>query len=444
MAGYRPKSLDELNSIFDKTMAAEKAIKKGSSLLEKGEDSFSSFSAQLTEEKETASVDEEKTSEEITDSVNDFIARFTVQSEKEQVRAKPQMTVLSAEAVKKEYEIENDIFSEEDTSVKEAEKPSRDELMDEYMKIMSDEDDEAPEKKKLSRKEKKKLRKKDKAPQAEEVPQEPEKVEEIPFESMDEAVYSEPEAPADEEQAQQENVQQENVQQDESGDFDFPENYTPEWIKDEEEKETEESEVTAEKPKVGKKLLKVFLSLILVAVISVGALATVFKTVVSVNTGKLVADKYYVFTTYKDYSDISLPEGELVVTEKKYAEDGEVFAYVDYANKSFEFGRRIDSITKEDGEVLYVTEKDGGRTLVSRDDCKGVVYLTYSGRGAAVSFLTDNYIIVIAAAAVISLIIVLLFVLVLRTKKEEKYSKENEELSEETEDEFEDIFSTIE
>lgn len=443
MAGYRPKSLDELNSIFDKTMAAEKAIKKGSSLLEKEEDSFSSFSAQLTEEKETASVDEEKTSEEITDSVNDFIARFTVQSEKEQVRAKPQMTVLSAEAVKKEYEIEKDIFSEEDTSVKEAEKPSRDELMDEYMKIMSDEDDEAPEKKKLSRKEKKKLRKKDKAPQTDKAPEESEKVEEIPFESMDEAVYSEPEAPADEEQAQQENVQQENVQQDESGDFDFPEDYTPEWIKEEEE-DDEEEEAAPAKTKVGRNLLKVFLSLILIAVISVGALATVFKTVVSVNTGKLVADKYYVFTTYKDYSDISLPEGELVVTEKKYAEDGEVFAYVDYANKSFEFGRRIDSITKEDGEVLYVTEKDGGRTLVSRDDCKGVVYLTYSGRGAAVSFLTDNYIIVIAAAAVISLIIVLLFVLVLRTKKEEKYSKENEELSEETEDEFEDIFSTIE
>lgn len=439
MAGYRPKSLDELNSIFDKTMAAEKAIKKGSSLLEKGEDSFSSFSALMTGENENTSVAEEKASEEITDSVNDFIARFSVQAEKEQVRAKPQMTVLSAESVKKEYEIENDIFSEEDTSVKEAEKPSRDELMDEYMKIMSDEDDEAPEEKKLSRKEKKKLRKKDKAPQAEEVPQEPEKVEEIPSEGMDEADYGETEAHADEEP-----VREELIQESENGDFDFPENYTPEWIKDEEEKETEESEVTAEKPKVGKKLLKIFLSLILVAVISVGALATVFKTVVAVNTGRLVADKYYVFTTYKDYSDISLPEGELVVTEKKYAEDGEVFAYVDYTNKSFEFGRRIDSITKEDGEVLYVTEKDGGRTLVSRDDCKGVVYLTYSGRGAAVSFLTDNYIIVIAAAAVISLIIVLLFVLVLRTKKEEKYSKENEELSEETEDDFEDIFSTIE
>lgn len=439
MAGYRPKSLDELNSIFDKTMAAEKAIKKGSSLLEKGEDSFSSFSAQLTGENENTSVAEEKASEEITDSVNDFIARFSVQAEKEQVRAKPQMTVLSAESVKKEYEIENDIFSEEDTSVKEAEKPSRDELMDEYMKIMSDEDDDAPEEKKLSRKEKKKLRKKDKAPQAEAVPQEPEKVEEIPSEGMDEADYGETEAPAAEEP-----VREELIQESENGDFDFPENYTPEWIKDEEEKETEESEVTAEKPKVGKKLLKVFLSLILVAVISVGALATVFKTVVAVNTGRLVADKYYVFTTYKDYSDISLPEGELVVTEKKYAEDGEVFAYVDYTNKSFEFGRRIDSITKEDGEVLYVTEKDGGRTLVSRDDCKGVVYLTYSGRGAAVSFLTDNYIIVIAAAAVISLIIVLLFVLVLRTKKEEKHNEENEEISEETEDDFEDIFSTIE
>ncbi len=440
MAGYRPKSLDELNSIFDKTMAAEKAIKKSSSLLEKGEDSFSSFSVQLNEENTETGTAEEKLSEEITDSVSEFIARFSAQTEKEPVKAKPQMTVLSPEAVKKEYEIESEISSDEETAVKESEKPSRDELMDEYMKIMSDEEDEVPAEKKLSRKEKKKLRKKEKTAPQEEIPQEqPVKEEELPFDSAAETDYREPEAPVYEE------ITQEDASAEEKDDFDFPENYTPEWIKDEEEKGSEEEKEPAEKKAKGKHtFLKILLSLILVAVISVGALATVFKTVVAVNTGKLISEKYYVFTTYEDYSDLGLPEGELVITEKKYAEDGEVFAYVDYASKTFEFGRRIDSITKDDGEVLYVTEKDGGRALVSRDDCKGVVYLTYSGRGGIISFLTDNYIIVVAAAAVISLIIVLLFTLALRTKKEEEHKEENEENYEESEEDFEDIFSTIE
>ncbi|MBR2716013.1 MAG: hypothetical protein IKB73_07415, partial [Ruminococcus sp.] len=101
-------------------------------------------------------------------------------------------------------------------------------------------------------------------------------------------------------------------------------------------------------------------------------------------------------------------------------------------------------ITKEDGEVLYVTEKDGGRTLVSRDDCKGVIYLTYTDRGRLISFLTDNYIIIVAAAAVISLVIVLLFALVLRNRKDDEYDEFEEEFIEEEEEDFDDIFSTIE
>ena len=44
MAGYRPKSLDELNNMYDKTIEAEKAIIKGTSLLRKNEE-YSDFSS---------------------------------------------------------------------------------------------------------------------------------------------------------------------------------------------------------------------------------------------------------------------------------------------------------------------------------------------------------------------------------------------------------------
>ena len=450
MAGYRPKSLDELNSIFDKTMAAEKAIKKGSSLLEKGEDIFSSFSADIKEESLGAESDGEIRSTEISDSVSEFIAKFSAPTDSEPVKAKPKMTVISPEVPKKEFEIVENVFADEaDAPVREPEKPSRDELFDEYMKIMSDEDDESLSEKKLSRKEKKRLRKKEKAqslPVTSEAPAEnTEEDEEVPFEPSAE------EAPTDdtpEEPIYAEETFQPEAAPEEGDDFDFPENYTPEWIKEEAAAEEKSDEKPLKKKGNGvKALLKVILSLVLVAVISIAALATVFKTVVAVNTGKLVSDRYYVFTTYRDYTELGLSEGTLVITEKEYAEDGEVFAYVDYSNKTFEFGRRTDSITKEDGEMLYVTEKDGGRVLVSRDDCKGVVHLTYEGRGELVSLMTDNYIVIVAAAAVISLIIVLLFALVLRTKREDKIiptESPEAEASEETEDEFEDIFSTIE
>ncbi len=463
MAGYRPKSLDELNSIFDKTMAAEKAIKKGSSLLENGEDSFSSFSSQVGEELSQKVSSEEKQSEEITDSVSDFIAKFTVQTQSEPVKAKPQMTVITPEPARKEYEIGRDDSAAETESVQaEAEKASRDELFDEYMKIMSDEDDDPPVEKKPSRKEKKRLKKKEKAERknaAEPVTkEEPAKEEHIPFEEVPEEATEQvteevaeqvTENVTDEETPEEELVIEEDPEQEfsaeEKDDFVFPENYTPEWIKDNETfgdiQEVEGEELKLDYNKI---LFKIILSLVLVVVISTGAIATLLKTAVAVNTGKLVADKYYVFTTYKDYTDIGIAKDALIITEKKYAGQGEFFVYVDYASKTFELGKRTDSITKEDGEVLYVTEKDGGRTLVSRDDCKGVVYLTYENRGRIVNFLTDNYIIIVAAAAVISLVIVLIFAFVLRNRKDDQYEDFEEELTEEEKEDFDDIFSTIE
>ena len=461
MAGYRPKSLEELNNIFDKTMAAEKAIKKGTSLLEKGDVVFSpAVSTQDTAEQ----VNEEKPSQEITDSVSDFIARFSAQTEHEPVKAKPRMTVIIPESVKKDEDSLWDIPVQETPAspVRETEKTSRDDLFDEYMKIMSDDDDDFPEEKKLSRKEKKRLRKKEKAEskpaeiqEAEEIAEEAEEEapeeetaadEDISFAQTEESVYTLQE---EAEEAFGEAEAQEEIQ--ESGeevkdDFDFPEDYTPEWM---ETAEPEEEAVAEEEPvKVEKKSkktgLRVILALVLVAVVCTGALATVFKSVVAVNTGKIVADKYYVFTAHKDYPEAGLYEGDLVITEKKYAEDGEIFAFVDYNKRTFEFGKRADSITKDDGEVLYVTEKDGSRTLVSRDDCKGVVLYRYEGRGAFIAALTDNYIVIISLAVLISLVIVLVFALALKSKKEEDGELEADGASEETEDVFEDIFSTIE
>ncbi len=440
MAGYRPKSLDELNSIFDKTMAAEKAIKKGSSLLENREDGFSSFTPDTADESkkkpETSdSGTEIKPSEEISDSVSEFIAKFSAQTEPEPVKSKPQMTVLSPEpVVKHEEKAEEPVpEAEAEKTPAEADKTSRDDLFNDYARIiMSDDEDDFPAEKKLSRKEKKRLKKKEKAEVTVTEEPLPEITEDTPTEVNQE------EAPAEIPAAE------------ERDDFDFPENYTPEWMKAEEDDIQDTPETAPKKKKADKHTpVKVILSIILVILVSISALATVLKAVAAVNTGKLFADKYYVFTAQKDYSSAAISDGTLVVTEKKDVSDGEVFAYVDHASKSFEFGICADTISKLDGETVYVTEKDGGRTLVSQSDCRGVIHLTFESRGKAVDFLTDNYIIIISVSAVAALVIVLVFALVLKTKKEEEDSAGEEteieqEFSEESEEDFEDIFSTIE
>lgn len=436
MAGYRPKSLDELNSIFDKTMAAEKAIRKSSSLLEQGEDSFSSFTGPTEENVQEPEVTEAeaeiKPSEEISDSVSDFIAKFSAQTEAEPVKAKPQMTVLSPEpAAKQEEKAEDEPSAEEKATeaLAETEKPSRDELFNDYARIMmSDDEDDFPAEKKLSRKEKKMLKKKEKA----------------------ESAAAEPSAEINEDTF--EDVITEEIPAEEKDDFDFPENYTPEWMKDGEEKQdTQEKAAPAPKKKKADKNtpIRIILSIVLVLLICVSSLATVFKAVAAVNTGKLFNEKYYVFTAQRNYGSAVISDGTLVVTEKRDVSEGEVFAYVDHVSKSFEFGVCTDTISKSDGETVFVTEKDGGRTLVSQSDCRGVVHLTFEGRGKAVDLLTDNYIIIVSASAVAALVIVLIFALVLRTKKEENNESAEDadaeqEASEDSEDEFENIFSTIE
>ena len=220
-------------------------------------------------------------------------------------------------------------------------------------------------------------------------------------------------------------------------------------MKEEEAESHETAESAPNKSKAGKHTpVKILLSLILVILVGISAVATVFKAVAAVNTGKLFADKYYVFTAQQDYTNAAISDGTLVVTEKKDVQSSEIFAYVDHVNKSFEFGTCVDTISKLDGETVYITERDGDRTLVSQSDCRGVIHLTFDGYGKAVDFLTDNYIVIISASAVAALVIVLVFALALRTKKEKKNdgdeSENDQELSEESEEDFEDIFSTIE
>lgn len=493
MAGYRPKSLDELNNMYDKTLAAEKAIKKGTSLVEKT--SENAILNNLTEDIERIA-EEVKQSMGISEEINDFIAKFSYEKpeeEKAESKPKPQMTVLVPEQPITEnasFELfENTADAE--AAVEEVSKADRNDLMDEYMRIMNDEEDDEVPQKKLSRKEKKKLkmmekREAEKAAQQKEEAYEPapeteaEPVSESAPDQEPESFYNFAEettqedneirqsytfqSPEDEFKAPEyvaaatEPSQQESSFQPEEtdNDFQFPQDYTPAWMKEEKDEE-------AVKPKKSKKekqasnnvFIKALLSLVLAFLIFIGSTATVFKTLIPVNTGKAVSDTFYFFTAYKDYTDLDIRKGDLIITENRYTQDGDIFAYIDYSNKTFEFGKRNDSITNDDGVVLLVTENQGSRTLVSRDDCKGVIYAVYPTVGTFISILSDNFIIIIAAVAVSALVIILTLTLALRNKEKNKKintkskvssKKDIKELSEEPEiEELEeiDLFTAI-
>lgn len=482
MAGYRPKSLDELNSMYGKTLAAERAIKKGSSLVEKTAES--TLSSNLTEDIERIA-EEVKQSMGMSDEINDFIAKFAFDKDEENTdrRPNPQITVFEAEEPEAEaspaeiFEIE----AEDSVPVEIPENPKLDkrDLMDEYMRIMNDEEDDELPQKKLSRKEKKKLKMMEKR-EAEKFAKEQEPAEAVPEtaeesfvelsdeseEDVTEAEYKFSESAPDEFKAPEYislspepgnphvTFQEENV-----NDFDFPENYTPGWMKDE--SESEENKAPA-KPKKAKQQpkkanntpAKILLCIALAVLVFIGSTATVFKTLIPVNTGKAVNDTFYFFTAHKDYTDLDINKGDLIITEKRYTQDGDIFAYVDYSNKSFEFGRRNDSITNDDGVVLLVTENQGNRTLVSRDDCMGVLFTAYPTVGTVIGILADNYVIIIAAVALSVLVIILTLALAFRAKetakapvkskaKSKKAVKETEEETEIEELEEIDLFTTI-
>ncbi len=467
MAGYRPKKLDELNSMFDKTLAAEKAIKRGTTLVEK-----TSESAVLSDVAEDIDriADEIRRSMGLSDNIDNFIEDLPEAeaaedfSEEEAAEEEPQLTAPEAEEEKNEkpsFELFENITEEESTpAVHENVKPDRSGLMDEYMRIMNDEEDDDVPYKKLSRKEKKKLRMMEKRgteqqeneeesetftePVAEfdnelSAPEAQKSFYDISAEATDEKTdyrqkYNSDEADADEfsipEYVSHNADGNKNISSEASeNDFLFPENYTPGWIKEDEEKE----KTAAKPPKVKKvkeskknsdnTLLKSFLCLVLALLVFIGSTATVFKTLIPVNTGKATNDTFYFFTADKDYTDLGISKGDLIITEKKDTQDGDVFAYIDYNNRTFEFGKRSDSITNDDGVVLLVTENEGSRTLVSRDDCKGVIYSIYPSVGTFAAILSDNFIIIIAAVAVSALIIILVLALALKNQNKPQPKK---------------------
>ena len=87
MANYRPKSLSELNNVYDKAMRAEKAIKEGSGLLSATENETTPQNENIFLQLETKAAEADKSQvfdPDITNIANDFLKRYA-QPEKPKV-----------------------------------------------------------------------------------------------------------------------------------------------------------------------------------------------------------------------------------------------------------------------------------------------------------------------------------------------------------------------
>ena len=164
MAGYRPKSLNELNDMYDKTITAEKAIIKASRQLHDATESIVPSAAVEAPIQEMPK-EETKTVEALSSEVDSLINRFKSEMAAPKVKpvepavnkapvvAEPPKTITFDKEPKPAPEIRTPVPAKSKTHYEielpggDAEKSAarsdeRTELFEDYMKIMSDDDDD--------------------------------------------------------------------------------------------------------------------------------------------------------------------------------------------------------------------------------------------------------------------------------------------------------------
>jgi len=214
LAGYRPKSLDELNSLYDKSINVKNEIYKKASDLEVKSEQFVPATAQTDSQPEPEKSREEAATEEISGLVDDFIKSFGAPVPIKKVRP----ATITATAVKP---VSAPKAPEAKANVQESAVPSqayapvsekprlirsneRNELFEDYKKVMDDEGEDENSRSRRGRRKGKKLFEKKHASAPEEAETKPEAPEagadeapaEISYEGiMPEEKEAEPEIP---------------------------------------------------------------------------------------------------------------------------------------------------------------------------------------------------------------------------------------------------------
>ncbi len=430
MANYRPKSLNELNNLYDKSMAAQNAIKKSGSAIvadsDKKEKTAEHIQQELPINEKTPS---QIASDELSEALSGFIKTF---GETDSAKDKPvirqplpitkAVKPTSAPAVKKSSD-EDEADSSESYPQKSEKKDKpilmrnaeRSELLDDYMKIMNDDDDDVAYLKNIIKKKKK--GKKDKHQGS---PLSDYENEEVSTEETEQTEsFPEEEKLSDAEESAEAKEDLESF-------------YAEENTDPEEEGKITEAVKPTKKNKKGKNIfLQIFFMVLLLAVLIGAVSLSLVKIITNADKNDPIMDKYSLFTIDRDFEKAELTKGDLVITENKAVAENDAFAYKNT------YGELVFAVKgTQIGTDRFMAHYDGEVDLIEETEVRGVIIKTIPSVGNIVKILTDNFIIIISVLIAVALIIILILALAFRSKSnyeidESEYSDSPDENADE-------------
>lgn len=491
MATYRPKKLEELNSVYDKSLEAERAIKKSSDIITDNESAVSDAVVHTQATGETAVADVASgidTTADISEIANDFILRFgtperaaatTKLQETESIKARVKHTTAYQPVVKSvtagttKKAITETAQSTEDTIA--VAEPTirkvtsqRAELMNDYMRVMNDEDDDTPFYKRSRNKKNKKGKKKrhsedtvisQDATLSDEISSN-EDAADLASQESDDTIVALEDTEAQEDVAEDISVQEtedsfdavseeasteEVTEEDEAADeeqesvdiyssseakingsvkettaidTDIPESEddinTDELSSDAE--EVKQHGKKKEKPVKRHIFAKLMLTLLLIAAVVSAAIIGCIKLWLAVDTGTLVGDSYYFFTADSDYTFADVKNGDFIISENIPPETGSNFVYIDTLAQGFRFAKHTGTYVNNDGDVLFTAETENSRVGIYRDDARGVIIKTIPEVGKYIALVCEYYVVLISVFLALALAIILILALAFKRK----------------------------
>lgn len=415
MSSYRPKSLDELNSQYDQAMSADEAIKKGVSGIKESENQqkenraaadMQSFGTES--ESIVTKVSSPRSVEDISGAVDDFIRHLNQEYAPGASSPRPQkiVPVQPVQPIQKKPAVaEPEPMSDE-----------RSELLDNYMKVMTDQYDDDDEFSDASSvggylKKKGRKRRKDRVV-SDPVPQEsvvPEDAEPLPLPEVDynAADYMGQNAPAA------------YGQQDESGDADRSYDSLDTAF----DQLDEQSERKPEKRK-GRIVLRTLFSLLLAGVIVATVAVASLVLVLKVNTGSAVFDQYYFVTTADAFEEANLKAGDLVICKaEERVDDGRFVLCVDRNEGTFFLGKKNGEMVDDAGNKLQLVNGQA----IYEDNILGTVKRSFGRVGSIIDLVFRYYIPILSALLICAIGLILIVAVALRNKnKNEKPDAESE------------------
>ncbi len=169
-----------------------------------------------------------------------------------------------------------------------------------------------------------------------------------------------------------------------------------------------ESRASGKGHKAGKILLSIALIFTMLTACGVGAA----RLLLGVNTGKIIAEKYSIFTCDKDYPFLELKAGDLIITEDGYPMENKNVVYADSETDDFAFGKYIASSKGNDGKI-YCAVKSGEydeNIDVARESIRGVIKSNIPAVGNFVSAVSNYYIVIIALLLCIAVLLLLIII----------------------------------